>query len=91
MLSVDSGENSRIKLSQGERVYDVKIVGLMEKAGSSGFTRWKVREESALFGKTIHAMILFGSIFQIYTTILHYRMLLDDMILNDPAVGLKLE
>jgi len=46
VLSVDSGENSRIKLLQAERVYDGKIVGIMEKAGSTGFTTKKVMEES---------------------------------------------
>jgi len=80
LLSVDSGANSRVKFWQIEdKIYDAHIVGLMEKAGSSGFTKRKVDEGSEKFGKTIH------------TTTRHFKMLLDDMAKREPMLTVKLE
>ena len=62
-----------------EKIYDAHIVGLMEKAGSSGFTTRKVDEGSEMFGKTIH------------TTTRHFKMILDDKSKKDPILADKLE
>ena len=79
VLSVDSDERNPINFEIGGRLYEAKVVGLMAKAGQTGFTARRVIEESTAWGKSVH------------TTRHDFKTLLDELVRTDPSVATKLE
>ena len=79
MLSIDTREgHNKIAILQQDYQYDAQVVGLMEKTGSFAFTSRKIVKGAQAWEEAV------------LTSSKHYKMLLDDMIKNEPSIATKL-